>query len=68
MMKMDNHTNLIIIKAQSLMPFNVLNEYRELFMRQKEEGLVLLPANFDVLVVRKDNDVKIINMEDDQNG
>lgn len=52
---------IIILKASSLIPKYLLEKYQSMFVRQKEQGLILLPPGFEYVVsIDSDCEVKII--------
>lgn len=52
---------IIILKASSLIPQYFLEKYQSMFVRQKEQGLILLPPGFEYVASIDDNcEVKII--------
>lgn len=50
---------MIIIKSYYFLPKEKLEEYRKLFIKQKESGLIILPVGFEALIT-EDEDIKVI--------
>lgn len=51
--------NLLIIKVNVMLRGDKLQEIRELIMKQKETGLIILPPFCEAVVVPKDTEIKI---------
>lgn len=52
---------IIILKASSSIPKYLLEKYQSMFVKQKEQGLILLPPGFDFVAGIDDNcEVKIV--------
>lgn len=50
---------MIIIKSFYFLPKEKLEEYRKLFNKQKESGLIVLPVGFEALIT-EDEEIKVI--------
>lgn len=50
---------MIIIKSNYFLKKETLEEYRELFNKQKESGVIVLPVGFEALIT-EDEDIKVI--------
>lgn len=51
--------SVLIIKANVLMKKEQLEEYRRMFARQKEDGVVLLPNTFEAEYIPDDVEIRI---------
>lgn len=51
--------NLLIIKVNVMLRGDRLQEIRELIMKQRETGLIILPPFCEAVVVPKDIEIKI---------
>lgn len=50
---------MIIIRSHYFLKKEALEEYRELFIRQKESGIIVLPVEFEALIT-EDEEIKVI--------
>ena len=51
--------DILIIKSRIVIKPEKLNEFREMFIKQKAEGVVVIPPYFDALVVPEDIEIRM---------
>lgn len=51
--------DVLVIKCRAVIKPEKLNEFREMFIKQKAEGVVVIPPYFDALVVPEDIGIRM---------
>lgn len=51
--------DVLVIKCRAVIKPEKLNEFRETFIKQKAEGVVVIPPYFDALVVPEDIEIRM---------
>ena len=51
--------DVLVIKCRAVIKPKKLNKFREMFIKQKEEGVVVIPPYFDALVVPEDIEIRV---------
>lgn len=60
--------DVLVIKCNAVIKPEDLKKLREMFIKQKEEGVVVLPPYFDALIVPEDIEIRVEEVETDENN
>ena len=51
--------DVLVIKCRAVIKPEKLNEFREMFIEQKAEGVVVIPPDCEALVVPEDIEIRV---------
>ena len=58
-------SDILVIKCNTMVKPETLKQLRQIFLKEKEEGVVVIPAFCDVLMIPADIDIKVEGVNDD---
>lgn len=58
-------SDILVIKCNTTVKPETLKQLRQIFLKEKEEGVVIIPAFCDVLMVPEDIEIKVEGVIDD---
>ena len=51
--------DILVIKCNTMVKAETLNQLRQIFLKEKEEGVVVIPAFCDAMMVPEDIEIKV---------
>ena len=58
-------SDILVIKCNTMVKSETLKQLRQIFLKEKEEGVVVIPAFCDVLMIPEDIEIKVEGVTDD---
>lgn len=60
--------DILVIKCNAVIKPEDLKKLREMLIKQKEEGVIILPPYVEALIVPEDIEIRVEEAEPDENG
>lgn len=57
-------SDILVIRCNTYVSPKILRDFRDVILKQKESGVIVLPAMFDAIVVPDDAEIRVENKED----
>ena len=51
--------DILVIKCNTMVKAETLNQLRQIFLKEKEEGVVVIPAFCDAMMIPEDIEIKV---------
>ena len=51
--------DILVIKCNTMVKAETLNQLRQIFLKEKEEGVVVIPAFCDAIIIPEDVEIKV---------
>ena len=58
-------SDILVIKCDAMVNSETLKQLRQIFLKEKEEGVVVMPAFCDALIIPEDIEIKVEGITDD---
>ena len=58
-------SDILVIKCNTMVKAETLNQLRQIFLKEKEEGVVVIPAVCDAMMIPEDIEIKVEGVTDD---
>ena len=52
-------SDILVIKCNTMVKPETLNQLRQIFLKEKEEGVVVIPAFCDAMMIPEDIEIKV---------
>ena len=52
-------SDILVIKCNTMVKAETLNQLRQTFLKEKEEGVVVIPAFCDAIMIPEDGEIKV---------
>ena len=52
-------SDILVIKCNTTVKAETLNQLRQIFLKEKEEGVVVIPAFCDAMMIPEDIEIKV---------
>ena len=58
-------SDILVIKCNTMVKPETLMQLRQIFLKEKEEGVVVIPAFCDAMMIPEDIEIKVEGVTDD---